>query len=157
MPSRRPDSEHLEPLTGRQVIAVAAMLKHGAVPAAAPEVGVSERQLRRWVAMPVFKKALRAERRAVMDGVTSRLAAGSAEVVNALLEVIRDKQGAPSARVAAARVWLEHANKAIGESNVSGRLERLEYLTEGLEPEAHDDVDQPDGPRPGGQLRAVGQ
>lgn len=134
--SRRRDAEHLTPLTGRQVIAIAALLKHGSIPAAAPEVGISERQLRRWAAEPAFKKALRVERRHVMDGVTNKLAQGAGEAVDALLSVIRNAGAAPSARVAAARVLLESARGAISEADVAARLERIERLAEGRAPAA---------------------
>jgi hypothetical protein len=144
MPRRRPDSEHLEALTGRQVLAVAALLKHGAIPQTAVEIGISERQLRRWASLPAFKRALRAERRVVMDNVTSKLSMGASEAVDALLSVVRDLKAAPSARVAAARVLLESARGAISEADVAARLERIERLAEGRAPSVDpDDADAP--------------
>jgi hypothetical protein len=153
MPTKRPDSEHLEPLTGRQVLAVAAMLKHGAVPAAAAEVGVSERQVRRWAVLPAFKRALRAERRAMMDGLTSRLAAGASEAEAALREIVNDKKQSAAQRVSAAKILLDNALKTASEADVAARLERIERLAEGRAPSEQDD----DEPEPGRAQRGAEQ
>jgi hypothetical protein len=136
MPTKRPDAEHLGPLTTRQVLGLAAMLKHGVVTKAAEEIGITERQLRRWAAQPAFQRALRVERRHLMDGAASRLASGAGEALDALLEVIRDKQAAPTARVSAARVFLETAQAAVSGADQGARLERLEQLVEGRAPHA---------------------
>lgn len=117
----------IEGLTVQESAAVAALLSAPTLAEAAQQVGMHERTLRRWLAdKDHFRRALRAEQRAVLATVTARLQQVATKAVGALEAVMDDATAPHSARVTAARAVLELAHERIDLDDVTERLEALE-------------------------------
>jgi hypothetical protein len=101
---------HGERKSKRRTLAVAMLLQHPTVKSAAKAVGVGEQTLHRWLRDPVFAREVDVARANILTLASDELRAGSLEAVATLREVTRNKRAPASARVAAARTFLESTN-----------------------------------------------
>jgi hypothetical protein len=108
---------HGERLSRKQEQAVAALLEHATIRAAAAAVPVHERTLRQWMRAPAFAAAYRRARRELLDAAVGRIQAATATAVDTLLAVAKD--GAKDGdRVRAAVALLEHAFRGVEQADV---------------------------------------
>ena len=119
-----------EKLTARQTRALAALLAHPTLSAAAKASGVGESTLRRWLREPAFAAEFRRLRREALGGAVTALHQLSTAAALALGEALAcDHAGT---RVRAALGILDQA-RALGESlDLAEQVEDLRRQVEGL-------------------------
>jgi threonine synthase len=99
------------------------LLEHGSPTRAAFSAGVSERTVRRWLALEVFGAEYRRRSRTLADEAHSDLLAAQRQAVAALREGM--SSGSPATRVRAARAVLELAARLTDE-DTERRIRELE-------------------------------
>jgi transposase-like protein len=122
---------HGEKFTRKKEQAIAALLAHPTVPAAAQTCGVSESTLWRWLQQAAFQQRYRAAQRAVVDGAIKDLQAATVEAVATLRRNLNCKN--VFAENAAALAIISHALKAVEMGELAERIKRLEAV---LQPDA---------------------
>jgi hypothetical protein len=93
-------------LTANQESALAALLAHGTVAAAAAACQLAESTLWRFLQLPAFVAAYREARAQLVDATIARLQSAGQIAVDTLCQIAQDKAAAPGARIAAARAIL---------------------------------------------------
>jgi hypothetical protein len=104
--------------------AVAALLSHPSIAAAAESLGVSDKSLRGWLREPAFKHAYREARRQVVEAAVARLQQAAGKAVETLERNLTC--GHPGHENRAAAAILEYAVKGVEMLDVAQRLEALE-------------------------------
>ncbi len=120
-------------MTPKQERAIAALLGHPSIEAAAEALGINPATVHRWLQEPAFEAAYRAARRAAVGQAIARLQHISGKAVDALLEVIdTEYTPAPAAvRVSAAKAILEFSLKSLELEDLAARIEALEQQAGG--------------------------
>lgn len=116
----------LTELDAKQEKALAALLSHPTVPAAAKACGSSEATLFRYLRDENFKAHYRRALAEVVEHAISQLQRDCSVASRALREICESREAPASARVAAARAILEGAVKAVELQDMAARLEGLE-------------------------------
>jgi len=108
--------------------AIAALLTNSTIGEAAAVVGIHEQTLWRWLQDPDFQKTYQdAKRQAVAQAqAIARLQQVSGKAVDALEEIMLDREAKDTARVTAAKTVLETALKAVEVEDLARRIENLE-------------------------------
>ncbi len=114
----------------KQDQAIAALLEQPTISKAAKKAGVGERTLLRWLKLDDFQLAYRIARRALVSQAIAHLQQTTGKAVETLRLVMKDKSAPASAKVAAARIALDLAFKAIETEDVEQRLTALEQRFE---------------------------
>jgi hypothetical protein len=110
--------------------AVAALLTHPSIGAAAESIGVSDKTLRDWLKEPAFKCVYRDARRQVVEGAIARLQQATGKAVETLERNLAC--GHPGHEIRAGVAILEHAVKGMEFLDLVQRMEQLEQrLTPG--------------------------
>jgi len=117
----------------KQDQAIAALLEQPTISKAAKKAGVGERTLLRWLKLDDFQLAYRIARRALVSQAIAHLQQTTGEAVETLRLVMKDKSAPASAKVAAARIALDLAFKAIETEDVEQRLKALEQRFEEIQ------------------------
>ena len=117
---------HGEKLSRNQERAIAALLVHPTMLAAAAAAGVGEVTLWRWLQIPEFKEQYRLARREAVSQAVGHLQGACSVAVVALTDVAQDVNCTASARVSAARTVLELALKGVELEDLAVRVEELE-------------------------------
>ena len=117
---------HGEKLSRKQEQAIVALLAEPTIATAAGAIGIGEVTLWRWMQKPGFAEAYRQARRQIVSRAIAKLQSVCTEAVDALQEIMVDKEAKDSARVAAARTILEQAIKGLELEDLATRLESLE-------------------------------
>jgi hypothetical protein len=104
--------------------AIAALLTAPTITAAAAEIGIDEKTLRRWLDEPEFQAAYRRARQQVLESALSKLQAATGKAVDTLVKLLDGDS--PNAACRAAALILEHAQKAQEWIDLTGRVEQLE-------------------------------
>src|SRR5436190_717755 len=118
-------------LTAKQAKAIEALLQEPTIARAAVVAGASERTLRRWMQLPVFRDALLRGRREAFGqaiGLTQKYAPVA---VATLVKVMQDPQSPPSSKVTAAAVLLKFGREGIELDDLAERVEMLELTARG--------------------------
>ena len=118
-------------LTARQSKAVEALFQEPTLTRAAVVAGTSERTLRRWLQLPVFRDALLRGRREAFGqaiGLTQKYAPVA---VACLVKVMQDPQSPPSSKISAAAVLLKFGREGIELDDLAERVEMLERARTG--------------------------
>jgi len=110
----------------KQEEAIAALLIHPTVEAAAAAVGVSVDTLRRWQRDEVFAAAYRDARSAVVKQATTTLSSACSSAVETLAEVMTNLTYPPYSRIHAARMVLDYAHRGLELLDLSARVAELE-------------------------------
>jgi AraC-like DNA-binding protein len=118
----------VEQLTPDQDLALGALLSEPTIKQAAAVVGVSERQLHRWLKDDAFSEAYRAARRAAVQQATARLQQASTKAVGVLVGLMDDTAIPAPVRLSAASKVLEMAVKAVELDDLDARLKALEAI-----------------------------
>lgn len=93
---------------------------------AAAQLNVTERQARRWRALPAVRSALDGLTRDAMQGASSRLSDLLSAAAEALGGIVRDPTCPPGARISAARVIIEGAIRLRETNDLDERLSVIE-------------------------------
>jgi hypothetical protein len=117
---------HGEKLSRNQERAIAALLVHPTMLAAAAAAGVGEVTLWRWLQIPEFKEQYRLARREAVSQAVGHLQGACSVAVVALTDISQDVNCPASARVSAARTVLELALKGVELEDLAVRVEELE-------------------------------
>jgi hypothetical protein len=113
-----------EGLTRKQQQAITALLTATSLEAAATQIGVVERTLRRWQQLPAFRAALAAARREVMEGAILLAQRASKAAVVALVRNLKHDKG--EVVNAAAKIILDQGFRGIELMDLAGRVAELE-------------------------------
>jgi HAMP domain-containing protein len=116
-------SGHGEKLNRKQEQAVAALLEHDTLTAAADAVGVNEKTLRAWLKLPHVQAAYHAARAQVLERATALLLQATTKAVERLVKNIGNKDVNASTRAAVA--ILTHAVKAVETLDLAGQVAEL--------------------------------
>ncbi len=106
--------------------AIAALLEHPTIAAAATACGVSERTLWRWLQDADFQKKYRDAQRAVVDTAISKLQAATVKAVETLERNLTC--GNSFAENSAAQAILTHTFKAIELSELRAEIEEIKRM-----------------------------
>ena len=117
---------HGENLSRNRERAIAALLIHPTMLAAAAAAGVGEVTLWRWLQIPEFKEQYRLARREAVSQAVGHLQGACSIAVLALTDVAQDVNCPAGARVSAARTVLELALKGVELEDLTVRVEELE-------------------------------
>jgi hypothetical protein len=112
-------------LTHKKDQAIAALLHHPTVVAAAKETKLSEKTLRRWLKDPDFTEAYEAAKHECLSHATGRLQEATSKAITTLTNVMSNSE-LPGAQVSAARTVLEFAFRAVEQHELERRLAALE-------------------------------
>jgi hypothetical protein len=115
---------HGAKLPRKREVAIAALLSHPTVEAAAAAARVSERTLRLWLRDPEFIAEYRTARRTVLEAATGRLQQAAGQAVDALLRNLTC--GRPAAEIRAAATILQLAHQAVELVELEQRVAELE-------------------------------
>lgn len=119
---------HGEKLTRKQDIAIASLLQAPNLAEAAKMTKISESTLWRWMKLDHFNKAyLQAKRESVRQAI-AQIQQTCGDAIKTLREVMANSDAPASSRVAAARVVLEMAIKAVEFEDLEGRVAELEQI-----------------------------
>lgn len=120
-------TDSIDGLSPQETAAIAALMTAPSIEQTAAQVGIHERTLRRWLSKDHFKRALRAEQRAVMACVTARLHQSAEKAVQTLEAIMADEKAPHASRVTAARTLLELAQERIDMEHLTERVEAVEH------------------------------
>ena len=124
---RRPQiGGHGVKLPRKQEAALAALLRESTVERAAGAAGVADSTLRRWLALPDFRRRYAEARQRIVDAAVLDLQRGCADAVRALVEIVANSEQPPSVRVSAARAILDSSFKGAELINLAERVTALE-------------------------------
>ena len=96
-----------EKITRHQERAIAALIQHSTIAAAAMAAGISEATIRRWKKRPSFAKAYAEARRALVADTVSMIQKASHAALATLLKIMTNEKAASTARTQAAAKVLE--------------------------------------------------
>lgn len=133
-PQKAPRGPDTDSLTERQRRALAALLAAPTAKQAAERAGLSERQMKRYRADPVFRAAYQEAQTELLDRAVNQSRQHLIGALSVLSEIAEDVNAPPAARVSAARASVELALKLGEQADVLARLDALEQqaLKEGL-------------------------
>jgi hypothetical protein len=109
--------------------AIAALLTHRNVEAAAHAVGISVTTLLRWMKDPEFQAAYQEARRTVFAQTLARLQDAAGAAVTTVLKVMLDPNAPAGTRLRAAEIVLEQAVRTSELEDIVDRLSKLERAT----------------------------
>ena len=113
-----------ENLSANQKRALAALIEHKTVTAAAEAVGLTRKTIYQYLQDPAFRAALTNAERGLIDGAGVRLLAGQEQALDTLEALMGDRD-ATNRRLAAV-AWLNYALKWRELRNIEDRLGELE-------------------------------
>jgi hypothetical protein len=93
--------------------AIAALLSHGTVGAAAKAVGLGENTLLRWMKDPKFEKALSAARDQMFVHAMGRLQGAATDAADTVTSIMNNPKSPIGFRLKAAELILQHARKMV--------------------------------------------
>lgn len=119
---------HGEKLSRNQEKAIAALITHNSIPAAAKSVGIGEVTLWRWLRIDHFKSAYQRARCQIVSQAVAKLQSNLTKAIDTLLEIAEDSEAPASARVTASRAIIDQALKGTEQEDLQSRLTALEKL-----------------------------
>jgi hypothetical protein len=143
---------HGEKLTRKQEAAIADLLGAPTVTAAAAQVGVGERTIRRWLREPSFAAAYRVARRQSVELALARLQQAAGEAVDTLRANLKAEKAADQNRAAVA--ILEHCLRYSEAADLAAEVEDLRRRIDGS---GDDDAGGTAGAGEAGQGDTVGE
>jgi AcrR family transcriptional regulator len=119
----------MQNLTPKQLKAVTSLLEGATVANTAKAVGVSERQVYRWLDSEDFKKALDNGIASAYNQALEKAVLGAGEAIQFLRDVIADQDASNRDRLTACKELLSNADKW-KDRQMEERIARLETLLE---------------------------
>lgn len=121
-----------EPLGPKEHAVLVALMAPGAsLASAALAADVDDSTVRRYLAKPNFKAALREAQAAAVAHSTTAIVNAQGDAVEALKSVLRDPQAPHNAVVAASRTLLQFARDDVVDADMAARLEAVEASLKG--------------------------
>ena len=114
-------------LNRNQKRAIAALLKHRTITAAAAAIGLNDRTIYRYLEDPVFKQALTQAESDLINEAGRRLISGQDAALDALQELISAAEKDSDRRLAA-QAWLDFCLRWRELKNIESRLAVLEAV-----------------------------
>jgi transposase-like protein len=105
--------------------AIGALLSNATIRAAALEIGINEKTLRRWLRDEGFRAAYQAARERTLHTTTNLLLSASVEAAEVLLSIIRGERAPSPGLVATVRTVLEFGLKGRELEDLEGRIKQL--------------------------------
>ncbi len=96
-----------EKLTRHQEKAIAALLEHPTITAAAKASGIAETTLRRWLKVPGFASTYAAARRGIVDGVVDRIHKALVGAFAVVAKTLSDPTASHSAKLRASEILFD--------------------------------------------------
>jgi hypothetical protein len=115
-------------LTNKMEMAMLALLQERTVADAALKVWVGEATLYRWLRDEDFQKNYRALKLNIVSHSVTRLQQASSLAVDALVEIVQDKDKPSGSRIMSARSILEYSNKGVEYESLQESIQELEKL-----------------------------
>jgi transposase-like protein len=112
----------------KKELAMLALLQKPTIAEAAKSVGVGEATLYNWLRDEDFQKSYRALKQDIVGHSVTRLQKASSLAVDALVEIVQDKDKPSSVRVMSARSILDFSNKGIEVEHLEESILSLERL-----------------------------
>lgn len=113
---------------------IAALLKHNTQRAAAAELGITERTVRRYMTDPAFMEKLNEQKRRILEKATDEIHAALTPSIKVLRDIVENKKAPKTAQVQAARTILEYSVKLGEYTDLDARITALEAQDEPTEP-----------------------
>jgi hypothetical protein len=113
-------------LTAKQEEAITALLNCPSIKKAADQVGMSERQIYRWLDEPGFSKAYRTARRQAFSHAISLTQQYAPAAVATLTKISTDQTAPHAARVSASTALLKFSRESIELDDLAERLAAIE-------------------------------
>jgi len=110
----------------KQEEAIAALLIHPTLDAAATAIGVSTDTLQRWMREEAFATAYHEARREVVQRATATLSSSCAIAVNTLADVMTNAASPAHSRIYAAKMVLDYAHRGLELLELEARVAALE-------------------------------
>lgn len=126
-------AEKQEMLTEKQRRALIALIGARNIQDAAKIARVGERSLYRWLATADFRSALLVAEGEAIDMATRRLIGLQDQAIDALTEVLNDKEVSQAVRVRASQIVLEYLMRMRDLRNLESRLVKIELLVRNKE------------------------
>ena len=117
---------HGNKLSRKGEMAIAALLSHPSIPAAAKSIGVSEKSLWRWLKRHDFREAFLEARRQVIRQSLTTIQTAMEEAVQTLRDVMNDPESPPASRVSSAKAVIDFALKGLELEDLEHRISMLE-------------------------------
>ena len=117
---------HGDKLSRKAEMAIAALLSHPSIPAAAKSIGLSEKSLFRWLKRRDFREAYLEARRQVIRQALSTIQTAMEEAVQTLRNVMNDPESPPASRVSSAKAVIDFALKGLELEDLEHRISMLE-------------------------------
>jgi DNA-binding transcriptional MerR regulator len=134
-------------LTGKQTIALSALLECDTLGEVSSKTGVPPRTLHRWMNEDeAFQRAYRDAKKAIVAQVSRRLHSAMGDAVSTLEEIMGDGGAPQGARVQAAFRVLEFGHRAFEVENLQEQIEEMRKDLEELRRGAVDDLDDDGAP-----------
>lgn len=105
-----------------------ALLQKPTIAEAAKAVGVGEATLYNWLRDEVFQKSYRALKQEIVGHSVTRLQKASSLAVDALVEIVQDKDKPSSVRVMSARSILDFSNKGVEYESLQESIQAFEKV-----------------------------
>jgi len=115
-------------LDRKKELAMLALLEKPTIAEAAKTVKVGEATLYRWLRDEDFQKDYRALKQEIVGHSVTRLQKASSLAVDALVEIVKDKEKPSSVRVMSARSILDFSNKGVEVETLEESILSLEKL-----------------------------
>lgn len=109
---------------------MAALLSSATQAEAARRAGLSDRQLRRYLAKPDFQAEYRRRKSEMIEAATVQLQNSLIGAVRALVEICENEEAAHLARISAARTILQYCAQYTETADILTRIEALESAHE---------------------------
>jgi hypothetical protein len=117
-------------LNANQQRALVALLSQPTIAKAAEACELGERTLYRYLGEDDFREELHERQRQILDAATAGLVGMAGDAVQALRDVLKDKETPPSVKVRAALGWLNESRKAVELGDLAERVRLLEEAIE---------------------------
>jgi hypothetical protein len=125
-----------EKLKGKQAAALTALLSQPTVADAAKAAKIGERTLWRYLSEETFAEAYREAKRELVGHTIMRLQANASAAAKVLMDVASNTEQPASARVAAARVIIDHALNGAKLNDLQSEMDEIKRMLATRETEA---------------------
>lgn len=112
----------------KKELAMLALLEKPTIAEAAKSVKIGEATLYRWLREDSFQKSYRELKQEIMGHSITRLQKASSLAVDALVEIVKDKEKPSSVRVMSARSILDFSNKGVEIESLEESILNLEKI-----------------------------
>lgn len=110
---------------------ISALLTSDTQKEASAKAGISDRTLRKYLSNPAFNNEYQRRKRKVLDDATRQIQTCLKTAINALKEIVTNKDSSDGAKISASRALLEYGLRFTDITDIMSRLEALEQTFDG--------------------------